>query len=262
VERATKLLEREGAVDRAFELHARTNEARSTGLLPPATADTKLHVARIAYAAGRPDACRRLCEEVVTSARGTGDAELLVRAALLAATDVRIGFVDRTIVSLLEEANRKIADRSPKLACRVLTRLATALVPAADPSGPVQMARDAVHHAKETNDDAVALEVLDTAGWALGYAPAEERVGMWTDFLDRALRANDLPRAITAYTRLALVHMESGDFDAFERDTETLLVLSDEIGHPRHRCRARERRARGPRGSHRAPPTGGRGSRR
>ena len=237
-ERATRLLEREGAVDRAFDLHARTSEARALGLLPPATEDTKLHIASVAHAAGRADACIRLCEEVVASARASGSAELLARAALLRATDVRIGFVDGAIVSLLEEARAAVADRFPTLACRLLARLATAKIPAPDPSGPILLARAAIRDAKETNDDDAILEVLEMTGWVLGYAPVESRIDVSTELLERAIRANDLPRVLMAHTRVALDHMEAGDFGALERDVETLLALSDEMGHPRHRWRA------------------------
>jgi tetratricopeptide (TPR) repeat protein len=235
-QRATTLLEREGAFDRAYELHVRMAEARASGLLPPASLETKLHVASIAHAAGRMDACRRLCEEVAEEARD-GKAELLARAALLYGAEIRIGFVDRSHVALLEEAHEAVKSRSPTLGCRVLARLAAALVPAPDPMVPVQIARDAIQQARQTNDEAVIREVLDLAGWTLDYVPADERILVSTELLERALRADDLPRALNARTRLALDHCEIGDFDAFERDTETMLALADEAGHPRHRWR-------------------------
>src|SRR5207248_1134013 len=43
--RATHLLEREAAFDRAFDLHARVDDARRSGLLPAASGDETLHVA-------------------------------------------------------------------------------------------------------------------------------------------------------------------------------------------------------------------------
>src|SRR5262249_7273572 len=134
--RATDLLEGEGAFDRAFDLHARMGEARAAGLLPPLPGGEKLRVARVARAAGRSGGSRHLCEEVAASARAAGDAELLARAALLHAADVRPGVVDRAQVALLEEARAALVDRSPELACVVLARLATALQPAPDPSVP------------------------------------------------------------------------------------------------------------------------------
>ena len=236
--RATALLEREGAFDRAFELHARIGEARRSGLLPPALASEKLHVARIARAAGRSDASRRLCEEVVEAARTAGDAELLARAALLHGADVRLGIVDRSQVALLDEAREALGDSEPELGCRVLARLATALVPAPDPAVPMGMAREAIRRARDTRDDAAILDVLDVAAWGLYEAPLPERTALSEELLERSLRAGDLPKALIAYEWLAFHHLEGGDFDAFHRDAASMLALSDEIGHPRHRWRA------------------------
>ena len=136
VRRATELLEREGAFDRAFALHLRVAEARAAGFLPPATRDELLQVARAAREAGRPEAARRLCEEVIASARGAGDAEAFARAALLHAAEVRVAVIDPRQIALLEEAHRLLGRQAPALACRVLARLSTALQPADEPGGP------------------------------------------------------------------------------------------------------------------------------
>jgi tetratricopeptide (TPR) repeat protein len=236
--RATALLEREGAFDRAFELHARIGEVRTSGLLSPAPANEKLHVARIARAAGRSDASRRLCEEVVEGARADGNAELLARGALLHGADVRLGIVDRSQVALLEAARAALGDATPELGCRVLARLATALVPAPDRNVPMDMAREAIRRARETGDDEAILDVMDVAAWALYDAPLPERSALSSELLDRALRVGDLPRALIAYEWLAFHHLEAGEFDAFHRDAESMLALSEEIGHPRYRWRA------------------------
>ncbi len=236
--RATALLEREGAFDRAFELHTRISEARTSGLLAPALPGEKLHVARIARAAGRSDASRRLCEAVVESARTGRDPELLARAALLHGADVRLGIVDRSQVALLEEARAALGDSVPELGCRVLARLATALVPAPDAAVPRAMAREALQRARETGNDDAILDVLDVAAWGLYDAPLPERNAWSGELLERALRAGDPARALVAYEWLAFQHIEAGEFDAFHRDAESMLSLSDEIGHPRYRWRA------------------------
>jgi hypothetical protein len=238
-DRASALLEREGAFDRAFELLARVAEARASGLLPPAPAARTLHDARVAHAAGRSEMSRRLCEDVAAAARAAGDAELLGRAALLYGADVRPGFAVRPLIALLEEARAALGGRAPELECRLLARLGTALTRVAEPAVPIQMARDAIGRARATRDDALMLDVMDLAGWALiGWAALDERIALSTEMLERSLRANDLPRALVAYGWLAFDHIEAGEFDAFERDTHNMLVVSDEIGHPRHRWRA------------------------
>jgi hypothetical protein len=238
-DRAAELLEREGAFDRAFELHMRVDDARRAGLLPPHAAPAKLHVARIARSAGRSDVARQLCEEVAVAARASADAELLARAALLHGADLRPGVVDRSLVTLLEEARDALGESAPALGCKVLARLAAALQPATDPTVPMDMARDAIRGAKATGDDGLVLEVLELAGSALvDYAPLEERIATSDELLARAVRAGDRPKALRAHARLAFEHLEAGDFEAFDRDTTSLLALSDELGHPRYRWRA------------------------
>lgn len=236
-DRAVELLEREGAFDRAFELHARIGEARDAGFLPLASAVHKLHVARIARAAGRSDASRRLCEEVVASARAAGDGELFARAALLHGADVRPGVIDRPQLALFEAALAALGESAPELGCRLLARLATALQPAPDPAVPMEMQREAIRRAHATGDDAAILDVLDHSGWGLYFAPLAERIACASELRERALRAGDLPKALTGSVSLALYHLEEGDFESFDRDVASLLVLSDELGHPRHRWR-------------------------
>jgi hypothetical protein len=175
---------------------------------------------------------------VVASARAAGDAELLARAALLHAADVRPGIIDRSQVALLEEARAALGPRAPELACVVLARLATALQPAPDPAVPGAMTHEAIERAYETKDERVILEVLQLAGWGLYWAPLAERTRLSAELLDRALRVDDLPKALDAYAWLAFCHVEAGDFEAFERTVASMLALSDEMGHPRRRWRA------------------------
>jgi len=236
--RAGELLEQEGAFDRAFELYLRRDGARRSGLLPPATAGETLHVARVARDAGRSDVSRRLCEELVQAARAHGDAELIARAALLHASDVRPAVMDRNQLALLEEAYSALGDASPELGCRVLARLATALQPAPDPRVPQELAREAIRRARALADDALLLEVLDVAAWGLYEAPLAERGRCSAELLERALAANDRPRALIAYEWRAFQQLEAGQLEAFSSAAERMLALSDEIGHPRYRWHA------------------------
>ena len=233
--RATELLEREGAFDRAFALHLKVQEARAAGFLPPATRAELLHVARIAREAGRADATRKLCEEVLASARGAGDAEAFARAALLHAAEVRVAVIDPRQIALLEEAHRLLGDWAPGLACRVLARLSTALQPADEPEGPTEMARQALRAARATGEPAAILDVLDLAGLGAYYTPVAERITWAEELRDRALAAGDVGKALTAWTWLAFWHMETGDFAAFQRDAANALDLSARAGHPRLR---------------------------
>lgn len=231
--RATDLLEREGAFDRAFALHARVDAARVAEYLPPASHAEKLHVARIAREADRADTARRLCEEVIASARRTGDAEAFARAALLHAADVRVAVIDPWQISVLEEAQRLLVERAPELACRVRARLATALQPADDPRLPTEMAREALRLARATGDDTAILDVLELAGLGAYYAPAAERIAWAEELRERALAASDIAKALTAWTWLSYWHAYAGDFPAFERAVSRALELAGSAGHPR-----------------------------
>jgi hypothetical protein len=236
--RAAALLERERAFDRAFELHARIAQQQRAGLLPPASPEWTLHVAEIARAAGRSDASRTICEELIAQARASGDAELLSRAALLHGTDVRPAVVDRAQVALLEEALAMLGDRTAAISCRVRARLSTAVQPASDQAVPQALARDAIASARAIGDAAALLDVLELSLFGLYAAPLSERIQNASELLERALLAGDVPKALSAYSWLAFNHVYAGDFAAFTSDTESMLALSDDIGHPRHRWRA------------------------
>ncbi|HTJ47605.1 MAG TPA: AAA family ATPase [Kofleriaceae bacterium] len=238
VARALELLEREGAFDRAHELHARIETAREAGVLPRADAPSLLHAARIARAAGRGDQSRRLCERVAAMARASGDAELLARAALLHLSDVRPGVIDRAQVALIEEARIALGDRAPALGCRVLARLATALQPAPDPHVPEAMAEEARTRALALGDPNVVADVLELGGWGIYETPPARRIAWADELLAHANATADLRRAISAYLWRGATHIEIGDFTAFDRDVASMLAAADELGHPRDRWRA------------------------
>jgi hypothetical protein len=235
--RAVELLEHDRAYDRAFELQGRVEQARADGLLPAATAEEQLRFAALARAAGRSDAARAPCEQVIAAARQGGDGELLARAALLLAADIRPGVVDARQVALLREARDAVGDGAPELACRVIARLSTALQPAEDQTELQALAREALRRARETGDGATVVDVLELAVFGIYYAPLAERVAWASELLERALAGGQLAKALSAYNWLWFLRVEGGDFAAFEQDAAAMLAISDEVGHPRHRWR-------------------------
>ncbi len=237
VDRATRLLERERATDRAYELHARVDAARTAGFLPAATPEAKLELARLAREAGRSDAGRTACEAVLAIARATGDGELLARAALQLNANIRPGVVDPRQVALLREARAALGERAPGLACRLLARLSTALLPCTDLTEPLALSREALRRATEIGDEAAILDVLEIGVWAFYSAPVRERAAWTSELLERALAAGDLVKALVASSWLALCHLESGELSSYEQDVAAMLAMSDEVGHPRHRWR-------------------------
>jgi tetratricopeptide (TPR) repeat protein len=237
VERATRLLERERAPDRAYELQARVDAARTAGFLPAATPEAKLDLARLAREAGRSDAGRVVCDELVTLARTTGDAELLARAALQLNADILPGVTDPRQVALLREARAALGERAPALACRVIARLSTALLPCDDLTEPIALSREALQRAKAIGDETAILDVLEVGVWPFYSAPVRERVAWASELLERALVAGDLVKALVASSWLALCHLETGELASYEQDVAAMLAMSDEVGHPRHRWR-------------------------
>lgn len=239
VRRASAMLEDARAYERAFELRLRLETARTNGLHPAPANEERLELAVIARAAGRSDVTRRECEELFRAARASGDADTFARAALLFAADVRPGVVDRAQVEILEEA-LSMLERSgdATLACRVRARYATALQPAVDQAPVIAIAEKALAEARATGDEHALRDVLEQMPWGLYTAPLARRIELMEELEDRALRAEDLPQALRAHTALALYRIEGADFPAFERETDAMLALSREVGHPRDRWRA------------------------
>ena len=237
-DRAATLLEREGAFDRAFELNVRVEDARRGGLLPAASAEEALRFAGVARAAGRLDVTSQLCEAILAASRLAGDGELFSRAALLHAADVQPGIVDTATAALLEEARAMLGERLPALSARLLARHATSLQPAMDQEVPMSMSRQAIGDARDSGDPTALVYVLDQARWGLYAAPLAERLAVGSELLERARAVADHRMALAAHEALALLHVEAGDFLAFDGDVDAMLRLADDIGHPRYRWRA------------------------
>jgi tetratricopeptide (TPR) repeat protein len=236
--KAARALTALGAFDRALALYQRIEDAHAAGLAEARPdADEALRRAAVARAAGRHADARRRCQEVLTEARARGDGKLMGRAALELGAELRPGAVDAGLVGALRESLALDPD-DPVLRCRLEARLAAALQPADDPSGPSEMARAAIARARTLDDPALMLEVLHTAGSALvDYAPLEERLALGSELRDRARACGDLPRELLAHARLAHDHLEEGDFVAFEADLVRLRALTTAAGHPRWRWR-------------------------
>jgi len=100
------------------------------------------------------------------------------------------------------------------------------------------MTRQALAHARATGDAEALLDVLELAGWGLFCAPLPERTALALELRDRALQADDIPKALTGCGALAFCHIDASDFAALDTDVQSALALSDELGHPRYRWRS------------------------
>ena len=239
-QRAARELAAQGAHDRALALYTRIEDACAAGLTSarPDGAEA-LFRAGVARAAGRHAEARRRCEAVLAEARATRDGDLMARAALVLGAELQPSMVDATLVGALREALALLPPEQALLRCRLEARLAGALQPAEDPSGPMDLARAAIKKARALADPELLAEVLHTAGAALvNMAPLDERLPLATEQLARAIGRTDKIGALAARLRLAMDHAEAGDFAAFEADVDNLRALSIELGHPRWRWRA------------------------
>lgn len=235
---AAQLLEQQGAFDRAHAMVQRVEAARRAGGLPQATPLERLHRARIAHSAGHYSVSRTICLKVASEAQEQGDAELLAHAALILGTDLRPGIVDQQLVQLLERARELGAGQGSSLEARVLARLAAALQPALDPQIPVLMARQAIALAERVCDEASAIDVLLLAGAALiDYGTSAENVALNQRLAERSERAGDLGSAARAHARLALSHLEAGEFADWDAAVTRSIELAERLPAPRLRWR-------------------------
>ena len=144
--------------------------------------------------------------------------------------------IDPLQIAALEEAQRMLGEQDPALSCRVRARLATALQPADDPSGPTALALQALAEARATGDSGAILDVLDLGGLGAYYTPVADRIAWASELRDRALAAAG-PRQGTDRADLAVVVARRGGrlLRATRRRSSQALELSGRVGHPRLR---------------------------
>ncbi|MFO0746416.1 MAG: hypothetical protein U1F43_12180 [Myxococcota bacterium] len=170
------------------------------------------------------------CLEAAALARALGDAERLARAALVFGTHLGFGSVDPDLVRLLDEALRGVGPSDTPLRARLLARLAAAMQPADDPTGPIVMAREALALARRVGDDRTRLEVLTAAGSALSYfADPAERVDIASELARTARAMGDKVRLARALLRLAVDHLELGQVAAADAHIAEHAVVVAEL---------------------------------
>jgi hypothetical protein len=230
VTRAVVALEAEGARDRAFALFRHWLDARRT----PADADLMLQAARLASAAGAHGEAERAAEAALALAKSENDPVRVARAALARGASPRPGAKDSGHVRALEEAIAGLSATSePRLLCLLRARLSAALQPAAEPSIPIAIARDAVTEARAIGDKAVLRDVLVYAGSALTFfVDAAETRALAAELLSVSLATGDMACALRAFSRLVVSHLELGDFPAFDADANRMMAYVREAGHP------------------------------
>lgn len=200
--------------------------------------------ARALLVTGEIQAGQAHCREAFAIARAVDDPLLMSDVALAWGSAIVVARVDQQLVSALEECLARLSVEDAATRSRVQARLAGALQPAMDPSGPMAMAREAIALARTTGDDEVLYEVIRYAVAALmDFAPAEERIALNREFGALAAKFRDVPQQFRSRLLAAIDASESGDRDMMDHAIEACSKLADNIGLPHYQWRAASVRA-------------------
>lgn len=161
---------------------------------------------------------RDLCVEAAEAARALGDAVLLAQAGLAYGSVFLMGGVDPILVTMLEQALAGLPEVDGALRARVMARLAAAR----QPSPPAARARDielglaAIEMARRVADRRELLGVLQSASGVLyGAVDPAVRLPIAREQEALARELGDTTRLLHARVRLALDHLELGDYAAY-----------------------------------------------
>ncbi len=187
---------------------------------------------------------QRYCRQAFAIARTIEDPHLMSEVALAWGRAIVVAMVDRELIGALEECLDKLPADDQGVRALVLARLAAALQPALDPSGPMDMAREAIHLARDTGDQQCVFQVLRFAIAALmDFAPVEERIPLNREFLELARREEDVPSQFRSHLRLTVDASEAGDRGMLDESIAACNELAERIDLPHYRWRAASVRA-------------------
>ena len=127
---------------------ARASLQRAERLDPRENFELRLGAGLAFIRAGQGDRGRALCAAAAADARRMGDGESFARAGLSYGAELMLAQSDHTLINLLTEALQVLPPGPSGTRALVMARLASAQMPAADPKGPMQMARDALAMAR------------------------------------------------------------------------------------------------------------------
>ena len=184
------------------------------------------------------------CREVFATSRTLEDPGLMSEAALTYGTALVVGHIDRELIGMLRECLEKLPDDDNACRARVQARLAAALQPAVDPSGPVQMAHEAIALARTIDDERVLFGVLRNAISALmDFAPALERIPLNREFAVLAEKRRNVAEQFRSYLRLMIDAIEIADRQLFDESIDAAEQIAERINMPHYLWRTASMRA-------------------
>ncbi|MDX1405796.1 MAG: AAA family ATPase [Woeseiaceae bacterium] len=203
-----------------------------------------LECAEASLLTGATDRGFGYCRDAFEIAKAIGDARLMSNAALTWGSAIVVAKVDREFIAALEQCLSELGKDEVALRARVLARLAGALQPALDPSGPMDMAREAIEMARSCNDERVMYEVLRSAiAGLMDFAPADERLPLNEEFGALANEIGDVPGRFRSRIRLMIDACEVGDRGLMDSVIDECHQIAERIGLPHYRWRAASARA-------------------
>ena len=234
------------AFTESCELYRHAMEAfgAGPGADPSERCQLMLEWARVELESGRLESGRNLCSEAFSIGAAMESTGIMAQAALTYGSAFVIGRVDPVLIRLLRQSLQALGAGDNGLRARLQARLAAALQPAADPSEPIRMAREAIALARRTGDDEALYEVLASAVSALAdFAPANERMPLNREYAELARARGDVTAEFRAHALLMIDAIECADAAAFEAAIEACERLARQIGLPHYDWRVESARA-------------------
>jgi hypothetical protein len=181
-------------------------------------------------------ACRAAAELYLARSEPEG----VARAALAHGSEISLGDVDPSLVTLLETALEALGAGEPRLRARLQARLAAARQPAPNTFEPVELARAAISLARSIGDEETLRTVLHFALAAMvDYAEPDEIAPLCEESVALATRAGDRTHLLRAQGRLVFASLERGDlvradvaisgYEALARELPSHLYLPDAL---------------------------------
>lgn len=182
---------------------------------------------------------KALCQQVAELARKIGSASLLAEAALTCGSVFVLAQVDPDLVSVLREALSRLPKEPSRERALVLARLAAALQPAPDPTGPFALAEEALSMARTLADPTTLLQVLRSAGSAfMDLASPERRIANNQEYASLSEELRDRPSSFRAHCWLAFDHFERRDLSKARAEIRRAEDLAALIDQPHYTWRA------------------------
>jgi class 3 adenylate cyclase/tetratricopeptide (TPR) repeat protein len=200
--------------------------------------DLRLALGDAQWRDGNVPASRKTFLEAAGVARRLGDREQLGRAALgyptgLGGGVVRVGVVDATLVSLLEEAALALEPDDSAVRVQVVARLAMELYFSGSPRSR-ELSTVALEMARRVSDQralAAALNARHYAEW--GPDDLIERLSLGAELVSVAEAGGDKELALEGHHWRVADLLESGDTRGMGREIERTTQLANELRQPR-----------------------------